>query len=142
MDEINLQDYVKNADAVGGVSVKVATGSTMLDGVQLDGSKLSGKPAKAYTDGKDVTFTFTAKNGNTADLTLNFLVAKADPTVKVTVDGDSHTEGDLVEKLGLSISKDSTKGAARIVSELKALAAGKNTLTWEFTPEDSENYNV
>ena len=37
MDEINLQDYVKNADAVGEVSVKVATGSTMLDGMQLDG---------------------------------------------------------------------------------------------------------
>ena len=142
MDEINLQDYVKNADAVGEVSVKVATGSTMLDGMQLDGNKLSGKPAKAYTDGKDVTFTFTAKNGNTANLTLNFLVAKADPTVKVAVDGDTHTEGDLVEKLGLSISKDSTKGAAKIVSELKALAAGKNTLMWEFTPEDSENYNV
>ncbi len=142
MDEINLQDYVKNADAVGEVSVKVATGSTMLDGMQLDGSKLSGKPAKVYTDGKDVTFTFTAKNGNTADLTLHFLVAKADPTVKVTVDGDSHTEGDLVEKLGLSISKDSTKGAAKIVSKLKKLIAGKNTLAWEFTPEDSENYNV
>ena len=142
MDEINLQDYVKNADAVGEVSVKVATGSTMLDGMQLDGSKLSGKPAKVYTDGKDVTFTFTAKNGNTANLTLHFLVAKADPTVEVTVDGDTHTEGDLVEKLGLSISKDSTKGAAKIVSELKALAAGKNTLAWEFTPEDSENYNV
>ena len=142
MDEIDLQNYVKNANAVGEVSVKVATGSTMLDGMQLDGSKLSGKPAKAYTDGKDVTFTFTAKNGNTANLTLHFLVAKADPTVEVTVDGDTHTEGDLVEKLGLSISKDSTKGAAKIVSELKALAAGKNTLAWEFTPEDSENYNV
>ena len=142
MDEIDLQDYVKNADAVGEVSVKVATGSTMLDGMQLEGSKLSGKPTKVYTNGKDVTFTFTAKNGNTADLTLHFLVAKADPTVKVTVDGDSHTEGDLVEKLGLSISKDSTKGAAKIVSKLKKLIAGKNTLAWEFTPEDSENYNV
>ena len=142
MDEINLQNYVKNANAVGGVSVKVATGSTMLDGMQLDGSKLSGKPTKVYTNGKDVTFTFTAKNGNTANLTLQFLVAKADPTVKVTVDGDSHTEGDLVEKLGLSISKDSTKGAAKIVSKLKKLIAGKNTLAWEFTPEDSENYNV
>ena len=121
MDEINLQDYVKNANAVGEVSVKVAIGSTMLDGMQLDGGKLSGKPAKVYTDGKEVTFTFTAINVNTADLTLNFLVAKADPTVKVAVDGDTHTEGDLVEKLWLSISKDSTKGAAKIVSELKKL---------------------
>ena len=142
MDEINLQDYVKNADAVGGVSVKVTTGSTMLDGMQLDGSKLSGKPAKAYTDGKDVTFTFTAKNGNTADLTLHFLVAKADPTVKVTVDGDSHTEGDLVSELKLILSGNNTKGLAEIISEIKALTAGENTLTWKFTPEDSENYNV
>ena len=142
MDEIDLQDYVKNADAVGGVSVKVATGSTMLDGVQLDGSKLSGKPKKVYTDGKDVTFTFTAKNGNTADLTLNFLVAKADPTVKVAVDGDTHTEGDLVSELKLILSGNNTKGLAEIISEIKALAAGENTLTWKFTPEDSENYNV
>ena len=142
MEEIDLQDYVKNADAVGGVSVKVATGSTMLDGMQLDGNKLSGKPAKAYTDSREVTFTFTAKNGNTADLTLNFLVAKADPTVKVTVDGDTHTEGDLVSELKLILSGNNTKGAAKIVSKLKKLIAGENTLTWEFTPEDSENYNV
>ena len=142
MDEIDLQDYVKNADAVGEVSVKVATGSTMLDGMQLDGSKLSGKPAKVYTNGKDVTFTFTAKNGNTANLTLHFLVAKADPTVKVAVDGDTHTEGDLVSELKLILSGNNTKGLAEIISEIKALAAGENTLTWKFTPEDSENYNV
>ena len=142
MDEINLQDYVKNADAVGEVSVKVATGSTMLDGMQLDGSKLSGKPTKVYTNGKDVTFTFTAKNGNTANLTLHFLVAKADPTVKVTVDGDTHTEGDLVSELKLILSGNNTKGLAEIISEIKALTAGENTLTWKFTPEDSENYNV
>jgi len=142
MDEIDLQDYVKNADAVGGVSVKVATGSTMLDGMQLDGSKLSGKPTKVYTNGKDVTFTFTAKNGNTANLTLNFLVAKADPTVKVAVDGDTHTEGDLVSELKLILSGNNTKGLAEIISEIKALTAGENTLTWKFTPEDSENYNV
>ena len=142
MDEINLQDYVKNADAVGGVSVKVATGSTILDGMQLDGSKLSGKPAKVYTDGKDVTFTFTAKNGNTANLTLQFLVAKADPTVKVAVDGDTHTEGDLVSELKLILSGNNTKGLAEIISAIKALTAGENTLTWEFTPEDGENYNV
>ena len=142
MDEIDLQNYVKNADAVGGVSVKVATGSTMLDGMQLDGSKLSGKPAKTYTDGKDVTFTFTAKNGNTANLTLHFLVAKADPTVKVTVDGDTHTEGDLVSELKLILSGNNTKGLAEIISEIKALTAGENTLTWKFTPEDGENYNV
>ena len=63
MNKIDMRDYVKNTDVVGEVTVKVATGSTLPDGMKLDGSKLSGKPAKAYEDGKEVTFTFTAENG-------------------------------------------------------------------------------
>ena len=110
--------------------------------MKLDGSNLSGKPAKAYEDGKEVTFTFTAENGNTANLTLLFLVAKADPTVEVAVNGDSHTEGDLVSELKLILSENSTKGVVEVVSEIKALVAGKNTLTWKFTPEDENNYHT
>ena len=142
MNKIDLRDYVKNTDVVGEVTVKVATDSTLPDGMKLDGSKLSGKPAKAYEDGKEVTFTFTAENGNTANLTLLFLVAKADPTVEVAVSGDSHTEGDLVGELELILSENSTKGVVELVSEIKALVAGKNTLTWKFTPEDENNYNM
>ena len=142
MNKIDMRDYVKNTDVVGEVTVKVATGSTLPDGMKLDGSKLSGKPAKAYEDGKEVTFTFTAENGNTANLTLLFLVAKADPTVEVAVSGDSHTEGDLVSELKLILSENSTKGVVELVSEIKALVAGKNTLTWKFTPEDENNYNM
>ena len=142
MNKIDLRDYVKNTDVVGEVTVKVATGSTLPDGMKLDGSKLSGKPAKAYEDGKEVTFTFTAENGNTANLTLLFLVAKADPTVEVAVNGDSHTEGDLVSELKLILSENSTKGVVELVSEIKALVAGKNTLTWKFTPEDENNYHT
>ena len=142
MNKIDLRDYVKNTDVVGEVTVKVATGSTLPDGMKLDGSKLSGKPAKAYEDGKEVTFTFTAENGSTANLTLLFLVAKADPTVEVAVSGDSHTEGDLVSELKLILSENSTKGVVELVSEIKALVAGKNTLTWKFTPEDENNYNM
>ena len=142
MNKIDLRDYVKNTDVVGEVTVKVATGSTLPDGMKLDGSKLSGKPAKAYEDGKEVTFTFTAENGNTANLTLLFLVAKADPTVEVAVSGDSHTEGDLVSELKLILSENSTKGVVELVSEIKALVAGKNTFTWKFTPEDENNYNM
>ena len=129
MSKIDLRDYVKNTDVVGEVTVKVATGSTLPDGMKLDGSNLSGKPAKAYEDGKEVTFTFTAENGSTANLTLLFLVEKADPTVEVSVSGDSHTEGDLVSELKLILSENSTKGVVELVSEIKALVAGKNTFT-------------
>ena len=142
MNKINLRDYVKNTDVVGEVTVKVATGSTLPDGMKLDGSNLSGKPAKAYEDSKEVTFTFTAENGSTENLTLLFLVAKADPTVEIAVSGDSHTEGDLVRELKLILSENSTKGVVELVSEIKALVAGKNTFTWKFTPEDENNYNM
>ena len=142
MSKIDLRDYVKNTDVVGEVTVKVATGSALPDGMKLDGSKLSGKPAKAYEDGREVTFTFTAENGSTENLTLLFLVEKADPTVEVAVSGDSHTEGDLVKDLELILSENSTKGVVEIVSEIKALVAGKNTFTWKFTPEDENNYNT
>ena len=142
MSKIDLRNYVKNTDVVGEVTVKVATGSTLPDGMKLDGSNLSGKPAKAYEDSKEVTFTFTAENGSTANLTLLFLVAKADPTVEVSVNGDSHTEGDLVSELKLILSENSTKGVVELVSEIKALVAGKNTFTWKFTPEDENNYHT
>ena len=142
MNKIDLRDYVKNTDVVGEVTVKVATGSTLPDGMKLHNGKISGKPAKAYEDGKEVTFTFTAENGNTANLTLLFLVAKADPTVEVAVSGDLHTEGDLVKDLELILSGNSTKGVVELVSEIKALVAGKNTLTWKFMPEDENNYHT
>ena len=142
MNKIDLRDYVKNTDVVGEVSVKVATGSALPDGMKLDGSKLSGKPAKAYEDGREVTFTFTAENGSTENLTLLFLVEKADPTVEVAVSGDSHTEGDLVKDLELILSENSTKGVVQLVSEIKTLIAGKNTLTWKFMPEDENNYHA
>ena len=142
MNKIDMRDYVKNTDVVGEVTVKVTTGSTLPDGMKLDNGKISGKPAKAYEDGKEVTFTFTAENGSTANLTLLFLVAKADPTVEVAVSGDLHTEGDLVSELKLILSENSTKGVVELVSEIKALVAGKNTLTWKFTPEDENNYHT
>ena len=142
MNKIDLRDYVKNTDVVGEITVKVATGSTLPDGMKLHNGKISGKPAKAYEDGREVTFTFTAENGSTENLMLLFLVEKADPTVEVAVSGDLHTEGDLVKDLELILSGNSTKGVVELVSEIKALVAGKNTLTWKFMPEDENNYHT
>ena len=49
MNKIDLRDYVKNTDVVGEVTVKVATGSTLPDGMKLDGSNLSGKRSEEHT---------------------------------------------------------------------------------------------
>lgn len=40
------------------------------------------------------------KQGASKKAELTFHIAKADPTVEVTVDGDKHTEGDPVDELG------------------------------------------
>ena len=142
MTEVDLNSYVENAADLGKLTFKVDDASQLPEGLELsaDGT-LSGTPAKA-ADSVKTTVIVTAKNGETAKIKLTFQIAKADPTVKVTVDGDSHTEGDLVSELKLILSGNNTKGLAEIISEIKALTAGENTLTWEFTPEDGENYNV
>ena len=142
MTEVDLSDCVENAADLGELTFKVDDASQLPEGLELsaDGT-LSGTPAKA-ADSVKTTVIVTAKNGETAKIKLTFQIAKADPTVEVTVDGDSHTEGDLVSGLKLILSGNNTKGLAEIISEIKALTAGENTLTWKFTPEDSENYNV
>ena len=142
MTEVDLNSYVENAADLGKLTFKVDDASQLPEGLELsaDGT-LSGTPAKA-ADSVKTTVIVTAKNGETAKIKLTFQIAKADPTVKVTVDGDSHTEGDLVSELKLILSGNNTKGLAEIISEIKALTAGENTLTWKFTPEDGENYNV
>ena len=48
----------------------------------------------------------------------------------------------MVSELKLILSENSTKGVVELVSEIKALVAGKNTFTWKFTPEDENNYNM
>ena len=48
----------------------------------------------------------------------------------------------MVSELKLILSENSTKGVVELVSEIKALVAGKNTLTWKFTPEDENNYHT
>ena len=119
MTEIDLSDCVENAADLGELTFAVEADSKLPEGLELsaDGT-LSGTPAKAADSVKTIVIV-TAKSGNDAYLSLQFLVAKADPTVEVTVDGDSHTEGDAVDKLGLTLSKNSDKGTAKIVSELK-----------------------
>lgn len=142
MDALDLNDFVTNLDVLESVDFQVDAASALPEGLTLTAEGvLSGTPEKA-TDKVKTTLILTAKNGASKKAELTFHIAKADPTVEVTVDGDKHTEGDPVDELGLILSDNSTKGTVKIVGEIKRLAAGKNTLTWEFTPADSDNYNV
>ena len=142
MDALDLNDFVTNLDVLESVDFQVDAASALPEGLTLTAEGvLSGTPEKA-TDEVKTTLILTAKNGASKKAELTFHIAKADPTVEVTVDGDKHTEGDPVDELGLILSDNSTKGTVKIVGEIKRLAAGKNTLTWEFTPADSDNYNV
>ena len=142
MDALDLNDFVTNLDVLESVDFQVDAASALPEGLTLTAEGvLSGTPEKAADEVK-TTLILTAKNGATKKAELTFHIAKADPTVEVTVDGDKHTEGDPVDELGLILSDNSTKGTVKIVGEIKRLAAGKNTLTWEFTPADSDNYNV
>ena len=142
MDALDLNDFVTNLDVLESVDFQVDAASALPEGLTLTAAGvLSGTPEKAADEVK-TTLILTAKNGASKKAELTFHIAKADPTVEVTVDGDKHTEGDPVDELGLILSDNSTKGTVKIVGEIKRLAAGKNTLTWEFTPADSDNYNV
>ena len=142
MDALDLNDFVTNLDVLESVDFQVDAASALPEGLTLTAEGvLSGTPEKAADEVK-TTLILTAKNGASKKAELTFHIAKADPTVEVTVDGDKHTEGDPVDELGLILSDNSTKGTVKIVGEIKRLAAGKNTLTWEFTPADSDNYNV
>ena len=140
--KLDLTEYLKNFADLKPVQFQLDADSKLPEGLTLEeGGTLSGIPEKAAENVK-TTLILTAKNGTTKNMELTFHIAKADPTVEVSVSGDSHTEGDLVGELELILSENSTKGVVEIVSEIKALVAGKNTLTWKFTPEDENNYNM
>ena len=139
---LNLTAYLKNFADLKPMQFQLDADSKLPEGLTLaKNGILSGIPEKAAENVK-TTLILTAKNGTTKNMELTFHIAKADPTVEVAVSGDSHTEGDLVSELELILSENSTKGVVEIVSEIKALVAGKNTLTWKFTPEDENNYNM
>ena len=140
LGSLDLTEFVTNFANLKPIQFKLDADSALPEGLTLtEDGVLSGTPEKA-ADAVKTTLILTAGNGASRRATLTFRIAKADPTVEVTVDGKSHTEGDLVSELELRLSENSTKGTVKIISEIKALAAGKNTLMWEFTPEDSDNY--
>ena len=139
---LNLTEYLKNFADLKPMQFQLDADSKLPEGLTLaENGILSGIPEKAAENVK-TTLILTAKNGTTKNMELTFHIAKADPTVEVAVSGDSHTEGDLVSELKLILSENSTKGVVEIVSEIKALVAGKNTFTWKFTPEDENNYHT
>ena len=140
--KLDLTVYIKNFADLKPMQFQLDADSKLPEGLTLEEDGiLSGIPEKAAENVK-TTLILTAKNGTTKNMELTFHIAKAEPTVEVTVSGDSHTEGDLVSELELILSENSTKGVVELVSEIKALVAGKNTFTWKFIPEDENNYHT
>ena len=140
--KLDLTVYIKNFADLKPMQFQLDADSKLPEGLTLEEDGiLSGIPEKAAENVK-TTLILTAKNGTTKNMELTFHIAKAEPTVEVAVSGDSHTEGDLVGELELILSENSTKGVVELVSEIKALVAGKNTFTWKFTPEDENNYHT
>ena len=77
-------------------------------GLTLEGFKLSGTPETATPSEVKTVLTLTANNGATADITLTFTIAKATPTIILTVstgedlvyDGDAKTATATVKGVG------------------------------------------
>ena len=90
-----------------------------------------------------VTFTPTdTENYNVVeDIEVTIEVAKANPTVTPTIEDKTYSEGDEIP--GISTGENDTPGTIKWLDVLlETLEAGENTLTWEFTPTDADNYNV
>ena len=66
------------ADAGGLKSIAVKEESSLPDGLQLEGSTISGKPTTLDETGKAVTFIVTAVNGVEKEITITFKVKKAE----------------------------------------------------------------
>ena len=90
-----------------------------------------------------VTFTPTdTENYNVVeDIEVTIEVAKANPTVTPTIEDKTYSEGDEIPEI--STGENDTLGTIKWLDVLlETLEAGENTLTWEFTPTDADNYNV
>ena len=90
-----------------------------------------------------VTFTPTdTENYNVVeDIEVTIEVAKANPTVTPTIEDKTYSEGDEIPEI--STGENDTPGTIKWLDVLlETLEAGENTLTWEFTPTDADNYNV
>ncbi len=69
-------------------------------------------------------------------------VAKAIPKVSVDIPDVEYTEGDPLPAL-IGILPDVYEGVFKWITELaNGLIAGENKLEWQFTPDDTDNYEI
>ncbi len=69
-------------------------------------------------------------------------VAKAIPKVSVDIPDVEYTEGDPLPAL-IGILPDVYEGVFKWITELaNGLIAGENELEWQFTPDDTDNYEI
>lgn len=136
--EINLSDFIENADDVGGVTFELDSDS-LPSGLSYADGKIFGTPTAEGNS--TVTMTYTAGNGATAELTLVFYIEKATPEITVNAP-TSCTEGDTLDASEIFSTEVLGTFTFTINSDdTGVLTNGDNTIAWTFMPE-SDNYKT
>ena len=93
------------------------------------------------TNSFDAVFTpADTTNYNTVTELVDITVGKATPKVTPIIPDGEYTEGDALPKIGF---ESVTDGVIEWITKLvDGLIEGENELEWQFTPDDTDNYEV
>ena len=93
------------------------------------------------TNSFDAVFTpADTANYNTVTELVDITVGKATPKVTPIIPDGEYTEGDALPKIGF---KSVTDGVIEWITKLvDGLIEGENELEWQFTPDDTDNYEI
>ncbi len=112
------------------------------EGLSLDAETgiISGTPEAACPEGEQITLSMTDAEGTMTELMVKIIIAKATPGYGESSRGE-YTEGDAVPAVTEFLSS-SVPGTFTWVDAPETLSVGENVLTWQFTPEDTNNYET
>ncbi len=142
IENIDLSEWLSDGATTncGKITFSLKEGSSLPAGLALsEEGILSGTPTASNENGVQVTIVATAENGSTAEIVITIKVKKADPTYTVPT-GLTATYGQTLADVALPEAED---GAWQWKDKDTPVgAAGENTFTAIFTPDDTDNYNT